>query len=152
MRACDIGRYHTFSLLLLRHNCLRCHHCVHHHHPCVSRAHSTLCVGQVRVKKDAGCRHHQAGDVQSPPMPPLAPSTSPRRQWHRCSLRVPGKRRAMAVTSFSRFLRAHNCAPPQRRCRTRGREEGVDGQPLPRSVSHLAMRAAVWFLSTCQGD
>jgi len=56
--------------------------------PMFSRSHSTLCVGQVRVKKDAGCRHHQAGDVQSPPMslclslqrekdaPALAPSTS----------------------------------------------------------------------------
>ena len=39
---------------------------------------------------------------------------------------------------------------------TRGREEGVDAQPLPRSVSHLArawaMRAAVRFLSPCQGN
>ena len=90
------------------------------------------------------------------------PYPSPRRQWHRCSLRVPGKRRAMAVTSFSRFLRAHTCAPPSADAgrtaptATRGREEGVDAQPLPRSVSHLArawaMRAAVRFLSLCQGD
>lgn len=57
----------------------------------------------------------------------------------------------MAVTSLSRFLRAHTCAPPrhaQPTATTRGSREGKGGLRLS---SHLA-RAAVWFLSLCQEE
>lgn len=50
----------------------------------------------------------------------------------------------MAVTSLSRFLRAHTCAPPRPTptATTRGREGGgLHAQPLPRSVSPHTWRA-----------